>query len=72
MKIFFFITGAPPDGKILFKKPQKSNSDTLEIRTGRKKDKPKETDSIEFKLAKKVQKVKNKSLLSFDEDEDIE
>ncbi|XP_042346320.1 uncharacterized protein KIAA1143 homolog [Plectropomus leopardus] len=66
---------APPDGKILFKKPAKrSSSDKFKgiTATSSKKKKSDEVEEEEKKEVKSGKKVKNNSLLSFGGDEEEE
>ncbi|XP_029600227.1 uncharacterized protein KIAA1143 homolog [Salmo trutta] len=61
----------PADGKILFKKPTKRSSDKFQgITASSNKKKKSEGGDEEKKEEKSEKKVKNKSLLSFGEDED--
>uniref|UniRef100_A0A4W5NHX7 Zgc:77056 n=1 Tax=Hucho hucho TaxID=62062 RepID=A0A4W5NHX7_9TELE len=64
----------PADGKILFKKPTKRSSDKFQGITAssskKKKSEGKSEGGDEEKKEKTEKKVKNKSLLSFGEDED--
>ncbi|XP_071025457.1 uncharacterized protein KIAA1143 homolog [Oncorhynchus clarkii lewisi] len=66
----------PADGKILFKKPTKRSSDKFQGITAssnnnkKKKKKKSEGGDEEKREEKSEKKVKNKSLLSFGEDED--
>lgn len=66
----------PADGKILFKKPTKRSSDKFQGITAssnnnkKKKSEGKSEGGDEEKKEKSEKKVKNKSLLSFGEDED--
>uniref|UniRef100_A0A8C8GVJ3 DUF4604 domain-containing protein n=1 Tax=Oncorhynchus tshawytscha TaxID=74940 RepID=A0A8C8GVJ3_ONCTS len=63
----------PADGKILFKKPTKRSSDKFQgitASSNNNKKKKSEGGDEEKKEEKSEKKVKNKSLLSFGEDED--
>ncbi|XP_041726544.1 uncharacterized protein KIAA1143 homolog [Coregonus clupeaformis] len=60
----------PADGKILFKKPTKRSSDKFQGITASSSKKKKSEGEDEEKKEKSEKKVKNKSLLSFGEDED--
>ncbi|KAK8387530.1 hypothetical protein O3P69_018219 [Scylla paramamosain] len=64
---------APPDGKIIFRKPTKRTSDEAQGKNGKKLKSEKSEEPSENK-SKKVKKkgVQNKKLLSFNEDEEDE
>lgn len=63
----------PPDGRILFRKPNKRSSDGPQGKDGKKLKDGKSEESSENK-SKKVKKkaVQDRKLLSFDEDEEEE
>lgn len=74
--LFFFIADEKPpaDGKILFKKPAKRSSDKFEGITAssnsKKKKKNENEEEEEEKKKESGVKVKNRSLLSFGDDEE--
>lgn len=76
MKIFTLFTDseAPPDGKILFKKPAKrsSSSQFQGITVSSSKKKKNDGKMEEERKEKSGIKIKNQSLLSFGGDEDDE
>lgn len=71
IKYFFFYVPdeqPPADGKILFKKPAKRSSDKFEGITASSNSKKKKSENEEKKES--GVKVKNRSLLSFGDDEE--